>query len=133
MFLKEKIRKVIVNHNVFIYVNVHDSRLHDYNIGKMRSGIFYIAHELGIPITPIAFDLINPAIGGALQDQDYHIKVGDTSIVKDPVDSLIETKKFLQTSVREFRDNDINKQKLKRHNERKFNYELRKNAKPKDS
>lgn len=101
--IKEMIRDKIQRYSIFVYVNDNNTRLHDYHIGKLRKGMFYIAHELGIPITPITFSYINPVFG-ILTKKNYYIKVGETEKVTDPKQSMKKTHKFLQNTIITFRD-----------------------------
>lgn len=97
------VRDKIKQYDIFVYVNDNHTRMSEYHVGKLRKGMFHIAHELGIPITPVAISHIEPVLG-ALINQKVHIRVGPTTSVADPHESMISTKQFLQDNLRRFRD-----------------------------
>jgi hypothetical protein len=59
----------------------------------MRKGMFYIAKELGITITPLAIDSIHISYFTIFQ-QKYQLYVGQTQKVLNPTKSMRETRRF---------------------------------------
>jgi len=100
---KEMIKNKINDYTIFVYINDNSTRVGEYHVGKLRKGIFYIAKELGITITPVAISHIEP-VCGAILNQTIYIRVGATTQVFDPVQSIIDTRKFLQRNLNRFRD-----------------------------
>jgi len=100
--LKLAIQDKIKTQHVFAYINKPQSRLHKYDLGRVRTGIFYIAYELCIPVTPVAVDCMDH-IGGALRNQKFQIHVGSTEIISNPVDYISKTKKFFRSSMKRFK------------------------------
>ena len=70
----------------------------------VRTGMFRIAKELNIPITPIAFDYIQ-SYYGIIPYQNYEIKVGDTFSVSDIEIDTRMVQKFFNSSLKSFRIN----------------------------
>lgn len=64
-------------------------------LGEVRSGMFRIAKDLGITVTPIYFDHIRH-YGGIIPYQNYKIVVGDTFYVEDIDESVIRVRNFFQ-------------------------------------
>lgn len=100
---KEMIKNKINDYTIFVYANDNNTRVGEYHVGKLRKGMFYIAKELGIPITPVAISHIEP-VCGAILNQTIYIRVGATKQVFDPVQSIIDTRRFLQRNLNRFRD-----------------------------
>lgn len=67
----------------------------DNHIGKVRSGMFRIAKELGVTITPVYFDHIDYKYGSILE-QNYSIVVGDSFYVKNIEKDVYRVKKFFR-------------------------------------
>ena len=65
------------------------------HIGKVRSGMFRIAKELNVTITPIYFDYIKHSYG-VIPFQDFNIVVGDTFYVNNIELSVYRTKLFFK-------------------------------------
>jgi hypothetical protein len=55
-YLKECIQERVKTSSMYVYVEDQSQRIHDFHVGNMRKGMFYIAKELGVTITPIAID-----------------------------------------------------------------------------
>jgi hypothetical protein len=100
---KQMIREKIKDYSIFSYINDNSTRLGEYHCGKMRKGLFYIAHKLNIPITPVAISHIEP-ICGVIINQTIHIRVGPTTLITDPLQSMTDTRQFLQNNLTRFRD-----------------------------
>lgn len=101
---KNIIKEKIQHYNIFVYINDNKTRISEYHCGKMRKGMFYIAKELGIPITPIAISHIEPICGSIIKNQTIYIRVGSTTIVTNPIQSMIDTRSFLQQNLSRFRE-----------------------------
>lgn len=89
--------------SVFAYVTSRGEREESRNFfGRVRTGIFRIANELGATVTPIAFDTIKTEMG-CIVDQDFNIFVGETVEVND-VDKVVrESRTFYKNAIRKFR------------------------------
>lgn len=85
---------------IFSYVS-KTPRIGPYYIQNMRSGMFRLAMELGIQVTPITFDYIE-FTHGSIPKQKFEIKVGDSFYVKNIHESVLKVKKYFQTCIKEF-------------------------------
>lgn len=101
--LKLAIKEKIKSRFIFSYINKPQSRLHRYDLGRVRSGIFHIAYELGIPITPIAIDCVDHYTGVIL-NQKFQIKVGTTEIISNPCEYIKQSKHFFRTNIKKFKN-----------------------------
>lgn len=87
--------------HIFTYVTKHPRLRPDY-IPIVRSGMFSIAKDLGVPITPVCIDYIDTHFG-SITYQNFRIRVGDTFMV-DQVDvSVHKAKKFFKETMIEFK------------------------------
>lgn len=111
-YLREKIRKRIQTISMFVYVEDKTQRLHDFHVGNMRKGMFYIAKELGITITPLAVDIM-VIENGVIPEQKFEVLLGPTQKVTDPVTSMREVRKFLSHSKRHFQKTKFTSSKVK--------------------
>jgi hypothetical protein len=100
-YIYKEIEKRLIDTSMYVFVEDISSRPHDFGVGNMRKGMFYIARDLGITITPIAVDAI-VIKNGTVQDQRFEIRVGKTSYVDDPISSMTDVKEFLSQSKRDF-------------------------------
>jgi hypothetical protein len=73
-------------------------------IRKPRSGMFKIAKELNIPITPVTIDYIDTNFG-SIPYQNFRIKIGETSYVDDVNKSISQTRLFFKKSMIHFKKN----------------------------
>lgn len=73
-------------------------------IGKIRSGMFRIAKELNVTVTPIYFDHIEHSYG-IIPVQRYSIVVGDTFFVDDIDSCVYRAKKFFKKTRKELKKN----------------------------
>lgn len=101
--VKNQIQKAIQKgRSVLAYVTTYtfhtDKRIY---IGRVRTGMFRIAQELGVPITPIAFDYVKQNLG-RIDNQNFQICVGETFNVTDPVKSSYKVNKFYRTKLSKF-------------------------------
>ena len=100
-YISEEIRKTINDGNdIFAYINTIPSYF-DY-IGALRSGMFRIAIEHNISITPITFDVIDTTLG-FIPKQNYFIRVGDTFYPQTIENSKYRVTKFFRESLRQFK------------------------------
>ncbi len=99
--LRELIRERIKKVSLYVYVDDMSKRINDNHIGTLRKGMFYIANELGITITPIAMDTIATR-HGIIPPQKFEVKVGDTQEVDDPKLTMYNVRKFLLDEKRRF-------------------------------
>ena len=73
-----------------------------YDLGKVKTGVINIAHELKIPITPIVVDSTEH-IFGAIREQDFRIEVGETVIIKNPKLYINKIKKYYRKTINKFK------------------------------
>jgi len=99
--LNELIRERIKKVSLYVYVDDMSKRISDDHVGTLRKGMFYIAKELGVNITPIAMDSIVTK-GGIIVPQKFEVSVGETHKVEDPVKSMYEVRKFLLNEKKRF-------------------------------
>lgn len=85
--------------SIFAYVTKCPQK--SFYIRPCRSGMFRIAQELNIPITPIAFDYIH-SFCGIVPKQRYEIKVGKTFKVENIDVDTRNVHKFFRQSWKEF-------------------------------
>jgi len=88
--------------NIFVYIEKSNSSINDEKLGVIRNGIFAIAKDLNISITPIAFDRIVYDKYGILNRQNYQIRIGDTLKVDNINDSKYKTRRFLDSQIKYF-------------------------------
>lgn len=91
---------ILQGHHVFSYVTTK-SLLRPDLFMKIRSGMFSIAQELNVPITPIVFDYIDTPFG-CIPYQRYEICVGDTFYVNDVGKSKLQVVRFFKDKMAEF-------------------------------
>ena len=64
-------------------------------ISKLRTGLFRIAKELNISITPISIDYIN-AVYGIIPNQNFRICVGETFKPTEIYNDIYKVRKFFK-------------------------------------
>ena len=101
-YLKQRIEEMIKTRSMFVYVENTDRRIHDFHVGKIRSGMFHIAKKIGATITPVAIDGIIVE-NGIIHKQNFQINVGETKLVEDPKIDLLNTRMFLLKNKRRFK------------------------------
>lgn len=87
--------------HIFTYVTKYPRLRPDY-IPVVRSGMFSIAKELGVPVTPVCIDYIDTHFG-AIPYQNFRIRVGDTFMVDQVNLSVHKAKKFFKETMTEFK------------------------------
>lgn len=104
-YIKKEVRKTVKHGNdVFAYIN--NPSYFGY-IGKIRSGMFRIAIELGISITPVCFDFIDTKLG-VIPNQNYCVKIGETIYDKNLTEAIHRVRKFYINTLAEFKTNKYN-------------------------
>lgn len=88
--------------SIFAYIE-EPSTVIDDGIGKLRSGMFSIAKDLNITITPVVFDHIEYNNFGIIYNQNYRIKIGKPFYVQDVKESKYKVKKFFRNTLKEFK------------------------------
>ena len=88
--------------SVFAYIEEPSTVIGD-GIGRLRSGMFSIAKELNITITPVVFDHIEYNKFGMIYNQNYRIKVGDSFYVQDVKESKYKVRKFFRDTLKQFK------------------------------
>jgi hypothetical protein len=102
--IKRKIKNVLEeNISIFVYVEKESSSIGN-SVGIIRSGIFHIAKELNISITPVCFDHIEYNKCGIIQRQNYNIHVGDTFYVNNVKTDIYNTRVFLRNKLIYFKN-----------------------------
>ena len=101
--IRNKVRDTLdQNISIFVYVEKESSCVGT-EVGVIRSGMFSIAKELGVTITPICFDRIKYDTFGIIHKQNYRIAVGDSFLVTDIKEAIYKTRVFLREQLREFK------------------------------
>ena len=101
--MKEKINEMLSNgFYVFIYIEKICSSITDNDFGFIRNGLFNIAKDLDVSITPVAFDRILYNKYGILEKQNYQICVGDTFKVDTVNDVKYKTRRFFRDKIKYF-------------------------------
>ena len=98
--IKEKIKEKIKEMPILMFVENHHKIPFNNNgrrIAKLRTGIFHIAHELNIPITPMVIDRIDSSFG-IIHQQPFRMLIGPTFIVEDPDLVRRKTYRFMKTT-----------------------------------
>lgn len=100
--LKKEIEDKIKCNSIFFYLNDPNSKMEKYDLGKVKTGVINIAYELQIPITPIVVDSTSH-IFGAIQEQNFRIEVGETSIIENPKIYINKIKKYYRKTINKFK------------------------------
>lgn len=111
-YLREEIRKRIQTTSMFVYVEDKTQRIHDFHVGNMRKGMFHIAKELGVTITPLAVDGIIIE-NGVIPEQKFEVLLGPTQKVTDPITTMLDVRKFLLENKRYFQKTKFSHSKVK--------------------
>lgn len=105
--LKETIKDKMSNgFSILTYVTTPQEKIG--NIGRVRTGIFRIAKELNMTITPIAIDYIHYTNIGNIPYQRFEMRVGDSFNVTDVIMDTLRTRRFFKNSLIEFNKNKFN-------------------------
>lgn len=92
---------VLQGRSVFGYVTPGKSLFLPNQIIRVRSGLFSIAKELSIPVTPVAFDYIDLFLG-TIPRQNFRVHVGKPFMVTDVKQSVRDTAHFFRDKLTEF-------------------------------
>jgi hypothetical protein len=92
------------NRSIFAYINNAKYPQDNPSIvySSIRSGLYNIAKELGIPITLVAFDFIDTAFCN-IQKQNFHIEIGETFKVENVREAIYKTRKFFNKTLSKFK------------------------------
>lgn len=98
----EDTKKQILEHtrqgrSIFTYITKHPKHKINY-ISKIRTGVFHIAKELDIPITPIVIDFIDTKFG-SIPYQNFRIITGETFKVTNVKKQVYVTKVFFRNTL----------------------------------
>lgn len=88
---------------VILYANL-SPYIHPANGGKLRTGVFHIAKELGIPISLMALDYIDTS-WGCVRDQPVQIKIGPCfkKIEENNLSSIMnQTRIYFRDTIKRF-------------------------------
>jgi hypothetical protein len=101
----DKTKNLVMGHilqgrHVFSYVTTK-TLLKPNLFMKIRTGMFSIAKQLGVPITPVVFDYIDVQMG-CIPYQRYEICVGDTFYVNDVGSAKQKVMHFFQNKMTDF-------------------------------
>lgn len=97
--IKTEIQKYIEKKfYIFTYISIPSKH---FGLSKLRSGIFRIAKDLNVPITPICVDYIQNNFG-YIPYQNFRIKVGETFYIQDIQQSMNRTRNFYKKNLTEF-------------------------------
>jgi hypothetical protein len=99
--VKKEIRdKMREGYSIFSYVEreYHD-RKDVYDVCELRSGMFSIAKELNVTMTPVCIDHLDH-IMGITNDTYFQIKVGDSFIVDNIEEDMARVKKFFKEELK---------------------------------
>lgn len=97
---KEIIKHITEGRSIFSYITKYPRNIPNY-IPKIRSGMFSIAKELDLPITLVAIDYIDIKFN-IIQEQNFHIEIGDTFKVDNIQDSIYKARKFYTNKLTKF-------------------------------
>lgn len=104
--LLEDIKLKIKDMSIFVYVEdqTRKKKIKGNCIAyPLRKGIFEIAHQLGITVTPLFIDRVKMR-NGLIDKRPFRMLVGETSEVTDPKTTAIQTYKFLNDILKQRRN-----------------------------
>ena len=103
-YLKTQLADKLQRTSIWVYANSRNSRVHDYDIGRMRTGMFYIARDLNVTVTPVVIN--------SFCCKNFNVVIGDTAFVDsvDPMKTVKTVRKFMRDC-----KNSYMKQCLKKH------------------
>jgi len=78
--IKEKIKEKIQQTSILVFVERFSLMESNKKIAPLRSGIFSIAKDLNIPITPLLIDSVRTT-NGVIDKQPFELVIGDTMMV----------------------------------------------------
>lgn len=90
--------------SILAYVTTKEFKNEDWTyIGRVRTGMFRIAKDLGVSITPVAIDTVH-SINGVICNQNFRMHSGEPITVDDPVSAARKVRKFFVRQLRDFSD-----------------------------
>lgn len=93
-------KKVKEGYSIFSYVErEYHTRKDDYSITDIRSGVFRIAKNLKIPITPVVIDHIEH-INGIVENYTFNIIVDDTRLVENIEEETTRVSSFFKKNLK---------------------------------
>lgn len=99
--------RIKIGKSVFVYLSMRGVEGHRQIFsGRVRTGILRIAKELGVTVTPIAFDYIKTD-NGRIINQEFNIMIGQQKTVDDPVKFSREIRIFYRNNLRKFIKNKL--------------------------
>lgn len=72
---------------------------------KMRTGLFRIAKELNVTITPVVFDIVDIDNFFSIKQQNYEIYIGESFYVSDIEKDVKTVRKLFKDKLKEFKQN----------------------------
>jgi hypothetical protein len=97
---KDIIYNITQGRHVFVYVTKH-AHANPVFVKGVRSGMFSISKDTGIPITLSAIDYVDIKLG-SVTPQNFRITVGDTFVVKNVKDSIYRSMLFYKKTLTDF-------------------------------
>jgi hypothetical protein len=95
--IKQRIKE---NVSVAGLVSTEDTKL-----ARIRTGLFRIARELNIPVTPVVIDTIDIAVDFRIVKQNFQIYVGESFYVSDNVyNDTYRVRKLFKEKMQLFKD-----------------------------
>lgn len=92
--VKRQVKNAIQKNSIFAYVS-----LQSFGIGKIRTGMFRIAHELDLEVTPVFISKIKLNYFGMKTNSDFFIKIGKSFRVENISEAVFDTRKFFLDAV----------------------------------
>ena len=92
--LKDAIAAKIDTTSVLVFVENYKLLTSSSTIAPLRTGIFSIAQQLGVTVTPLVIDRVDTILG-SITKQKFEIVVGETIMVTDPKHDSRTTRKFM--------------------------------------
>lgn len=96
-------RKMKEGYSIFAYIEKdYTLRKSIYTIDSLRTGMFTIAKNLGVTITPVVFDHFEHSFG-IVNDNVYKIFVDKTRIVTDVEEEVLQVSNLFKRKLRHFK------------------------------
>ena len=97
-------KKMNDGYSIFCYVERdYYNRKDNYSIQEFRTGMFNIAKKLNKTITPLCIDHLEHFMGFIDTENIFRIKVGDTQLVDDIVNTMNKVKLFMTRELNKMR------------------------------
>jgi hypothetical protein len=103
--IKAQIKEKIHQSSIIVLVERYSLMISNKNIAPLRRGMFNIAKDLNIPITPLLLDSVRTT-NGVIDRQPFEIVVGETMVVDDVKRDCRNVRKFM---IKEKRRLELNK------------------------